>query len=85
MITTLRKKSQITIPSDIIKRLGLSEGDQFDIVEKNGKIVMLPIKTYPASYLKDLKSEVCEIREKIALGEQPVFDNIDALFEELEK
>ena len=47
--------------------------------------MLLPLATYPVSYLDDLKSEVCEIREKIASGEQPVFDNIDELFKELDK
>lgn len=65
--------------------MGLSEGDQFDVIEKDGAIVLLPLATYPVSYLDDLKSEVCEIREKIASGEQPVFDNIDELFKELDK
>ena len=85
MKATLRKKSQITLPSDIVNGMGLSEGDQFDVIEKDGAIVLLTLATYPVSYLDDLKSEVCEIREKIASGEQPVFDNIDELFKELDK
>ena len=69
---------------------GSQEGPLFaglktDVIEKDGAIVLLPLATYPVSYLDDLKSEVCEIREKIASGEQPVFDNIDELFKELDK
>jgi len=40
---------------------------------------------YPTKYIDDLKKEVSDIKEKIASGEQPVFDTVDALFESLEK
>ena len=36
MLTELRTKSQITIPKDIVARLGLHEGDKLEIVEKDG-------------------------------------------------
>ena len=85
MVVTLRKKSQITIPSDIVNKLGLTEGDQFDIVEQNGTILIIPLVTYPAKYLSDIKKEVSEIKKKIASGEQPIFDNVDALFASLDK
>ena len=38
MIATIRKRSQITIPNEIIVKLGLSEGDQLDVMEKDGTI-----------------------------------------------
>ncbi len=85
MIATLRKKSQITLPSDIVTRLGLSEGDQFEVVEKDGTIMLFPLAVYPTKYIDDLKKEISEIKEKIASGEQPIFDTVDALFESLEK
>jgi AbrB family looped-hinge helix DNA binding protein len=34
MIATLRKKNQVTIPATIIKKLGLHEGNDIQIVEK---------------------------------------------------
>ena len=85
MKATLRKKAQITIPSEVISKLGLQEGDQFDIIEKDGTIVLLPLATYPISYINELKNEVCEIREKIKTGEKPEFDNVEDLFKYLEK
>ena len=59
MLTELRTKSQITIPKDIVMKMGLREGDKLEIVEKDGVA-------------------------KIAAGEQPVFDTVDALFEALD-
>ena len=34
MLTELRTKSQITIPKDIVARLGLHEGDKLEIVDE---------------------------------------------------
>jgi AbrB family looped-hinge helix DNA binding protein len=85
MIATLRKRSQITIPVEIIKKLGLSEGDKLDVMEKDGAIMLLPMAVYPTKYIHDLKNEVDEIKARIASGEQPVFDTVDSLFESLEK
>ena len=85
MIATMRKRSQITIPSEIVTKLGLSEGDQLDVVERDGTIVLSPMAVYPTAYINKLRKEVDDIKAKIASGEQPVFDTVDALFESLEK
>lgn len=39
---------------------------------------------YPKKYLDELRSEINEAKAKIAAGEQPVFDTVDALFEALD-
>ena len=85
MIATIRKRSQITLPSEIVIKLGLSEGDQLDVMEQDGAIMLLPMTAYPTKYISDLKKEVSDIKAKIASGEQPIFDTVDALFESLEK
>ena len=84
MLAELRQKSQITIPKDIIVKLGLSEGDKLDIFEKDGTICMMPVVVYPKKYLDELRGEIDEAKAKIASGEQPVFDSVDALFAKLE-
>ena len=38
MLAELRQKSQITIPKEIVEKLGLSEGDKLDIRELDGTI-----------------------------------------------
>ena len=35
MLAELRNRSQITIPAEIIKNLGISEGDKFEVVQKD--------------------------------------------------
>ncbi|SFH07422.1 looped-hinge helix DNA binding domain-containing protein, AbrB family [Desulfotomaculum arcticum] len=43
MITELRKKSQITIPKELVSKLGLKEGDKLEITEKDGVIQIMPV------------------------------------------
>ena len=80
MLAELRQKSQITIPKEIITKLGLSEGDKLDIIEQDGTIRMIPVVVYPKKYLDELHAEIDQAKAKIASGEQPVFDSVDALF-----
>lgn len=84
MLTELRTKSQITIPKDIVRHLGLSEGDKLDVVEKNGVIQIIPVAVYPKKYLDELRGEIDEAKAKVAAGEQPTFDSVDALFQMLD-
>lgn len=84
MLAELRQKSQITIPKEIIVKLGLSEGDKLDIFEKDGSICIMPVAVYPKKYLDELREEISDVKARIASGEQPVFDNVDALFDKLE-
>ena len=68
-----------------ITKLGLVEGDKLNIIERNGEICIVPITVYPKKYLDELKDEISEVKEKMKSGQQPVFHNLDALFERLEE
>ena len=84
MLTELRTKSQITIPKDIVNHLGLAEGDKLEVRGHNGVIQIIPVAVYPKRYLEELRSEIDEAKAKVAAGEQPTFDSVDALFEMLD-
>jgi len=84
MLVELRPKAQVTIPKELVDKLGLSEGDKFDVFENNGTICFMPVAVYPKQYLVALREEIEETKSKIASGKQPVFDDIDALFDKLE-
>ncbi len=45
---------------------------------------MLPVVVYPKKRLDELCGELGGVKAKIASGERPVFDNVDALFAKLE-
>ena len=84
MLIELRQKAQVTIPKEIIVKLGLSEGDKLDIFEKDGSICLMPVVVYPRKYLAELREEISGVKAEIASGEQPVFDSVDALFDKLD-
>jgi AbrB family looped-hinge helix DNA binding protein len=43
MITKLRGRSQITLPSEVVRKLKLSAGDNLDITLEGDKIVIKPV------------------------------------------
>jgi AbrB family looped-hinge helix DNA binding protein len=63
MIIELRKKSQITIPKEIINALKLQEGDQLEISIKNGLIMIEPVAVYSKSYIQKLEKTVMRLNE----------------------
>lgn len=85
MLVELKAKSQVTIPKEIVSLMNLSQGDKFEIIEESGRIVLIPLEVYPKNVIDELKASVEEIKANIDNGERPVFDSIDALFEELDK
>ena len=84
MLAELRKKSQITLPKAIVVELGLSEGDQLDISEKDGVIYLTPVAVYPKKYVEDLQKEVAELKENIRTGKQKTFSSVEDLIHDLE-
>ncbi len=85
MLSELNPHSQITIPAEIIEKLGLVEGDKFEIFAENGMIYIMPVVVYPDEYLKELSEEMAEVEEKIANGTQPVFSDVEEMFKWLEE
>jgi AbrB family looped-hinge helix DNA binding protein len=84
MITEFRKKSQITIPKEVVTKLGLIEGDKLEIIEKDGMIWIMPVVVYTKKYLEELCEEVALMKNKLAQGTQPVFDHVEDLFKQLD-
>ena len=84
-IMELRKKSQVTIPKDVIRKLKLHEGDKFEITEKNGVIYMIPVSIYPKKYVEELEKIAAQTKQGIEDGNIPVFDNFDDMFNSLDE
>ncbi len=70
---------------DIGAELDLSEGDKLELFEMDGTICIKPVTVYPKRYIDELKSEIDATKEKIASGEQSVFDSVDTLLATLEE
>ena len=82
MIVELRKKSQITLPKEIVKELNLQEGDKFDITVEDGKILLEPVAIYPLDYIKRIEKEISILKED-PNHHYDSFSNIDDLVKNL--
>ncbi len=78
-------EQRTTIPKEVVTRLGIKEGDKLEITEKDGVIQLIPVAVYPKKFVDELKTEINDVKAKVKAGNQPVFDSIDSLFDELEK
>lgn len=81
MLAEIRGRSQITIPAEIIKKLGISEGDKFDVIEKDGGIFLCPVIVYPKDKLLKIAKLVKESQTQ--LSEQKSFDTVEDMFADM--
>ena len=81
MLAEIRGRSQITIPAEIIKKMGISEGDKFDIVEKDGGIFLCPVIVYPKSKLMEIAKLIKDSETQIS--NQNSFDTVEDMFADM--
>lgn len=81
MLAEIRGRSQITIPSEIIKKLGISEGDKFDIMERDGGIFLCPVVVYP----KDKIAKIAKILKESEndTKTRTVFESVEDMFSDM--
>jgi len=84
MIVELRKKSQITLPKEIISELNLQEGDHLDISINKGKICLEPVAVYSKAYIEKLEHAVMMINEKPKAYTEGPFSTLEDAIEYLE-
>lgn len=82
MVIELRKKSQITLPKEIVEKLNLEVGDKFEVSIENGSIKLEPVAIYPKEYIFKLVEEIQILREENKVGYDK-FDNVDDLIKSL--
>ena len=82
MIIELRKKSQITLPKEIVKALNLQEGDKFEVTIENGCIRFEPVSIFPKEYIMKLAEEIKVLREDVKLKYNG-FSTVDDLLNSL--
>lgn len=81
MLAEIRGRSQITIPSEIIKKLGISEGDIFDIIEKDGGIFLCPVVIYPKEKITKIAKLLKESEEETK--KQSAFESVEDMFADM--
>jgi AbrB family looped-hinge helix DNA binding protein len=88
MITQLRQRSQVTLPSEIVKKMKLQEGDNLDIVLEDDKIVIKPVLVIDRSqswfWSKKWQEMEKEADEDIRRGQVEKAKNIKELIQKLE-
>lgn len=78
MLVELRGRSQITIPAEITKSIGVSEGDKFEVTAKNGGIFLCPVVVYPKDKLKEIAKIIKETES--VKRDLKVYDNVTEMF-----
>ena len=77
MLAEIRGRSQITIPAEIIKKLGISEGDKFEVMERDGGIFLCPVVVYPKEKIEKLaklvKESAAEVDSKTSESVEDMF------------
>nr|MBQ4318732.1 AbrB/MazE/SpoVT family DNA-binding domain-containing protein [Clostridia bacterium] len=81
MLTELRDRSQITIPASVTKQLGLSKGDKFEIIVKDGGIFLCPVVVLTKRQMEHIDKMLKDAEKGI--DKQPEFDNIDDMLKYL--
>jgi len=79
MLIELRSRSQITLPNEIIKNLGINEGDKFEVVEREGGLFLCPVVVYPKTKLKKI-AKILKEHEKTP---SDVYDSVEGMFKDM--
>ncbi|WP_312652527.1 AbrB/MazE/SpoVT family DNA-binding domain-containing protein [Proteiniclasticum sp.] len=80
MLIEMRGRSQITIPSEIVKNLGIKEGDKFEVIEKDGGIFLCPVVVYPKKEIVRIAKLIKETDVEYKSGGLKSYDDVDKMF-----
>lgn len=87
MITQLRRRSQVTLPSDVVKKMKLHEGDNLDIVVEDDKIIIKPVLVIDRSqswfWSKEWQTAEKEAEEDIEKGRVQKAGDVKELMDKL--
>jgi len=79
MLIEMRARSQITLPNDLIKKLGIREGDKFEVMERDGGVFLCPVVVYPKVKLEKI-AKIIKDHEKSPLN---VYESVEDMFKDL--
>jgi len=87
---TLRKKAQLTLPAEVRAALHVVEGDEVEFtVTESGEVLLRGLAVVPADqrwfWTEDWQAGEREASEQIAAGNLAVHDDVDALFDALDR
>jgi len=79
MLIEMRARSQITLPNEIIKNLGINEGDKFEVMEREGGVFLCPVVVYPKSKLE----KIAKIIKNHENNPTAVYESVGGMFKDL--
>ncbi|HLR79778.1 MAG TPA: AbrB/MazE/SpoVT family DNA-binding domain-containing protein [Bacillota bacterium] len=84
-----KRKSQVTIPHEIVEALNLKEGDDLECRLENGKIVFVPMVSVPRDqawfWTEEWQKEEREIEQQIKDGQLTNPMSLDDTLADLDK
>jgi len=83
MLIEVRGRSQITIPAEMVKNLGIKEGNRFEVIEKDGGIFLCPVVVYPKNEMIRIAKLIKETDADYKSGELKAYDDVDKMFKDM--
>ena len=87
MKVTLRNRNQITLPDKILKELGISQGDDFIAVIKDGHLELIPAMTIPKDeaylFTPYWQEAIRQAEKELAAGDYEEADSVDEMLQKL--
>lgn len=87
MLVEFRHKSQVTIPSELVKKLKLKPGDKLEIEEKDGSLIITPVAVIPRDqmwfYSKEWQNDEQKVEQQIREGRIKTAKSMEELWEGL--
>jgi bifunctional DNA-binding transcriptional regulator/antitoxin component of YhaV-PrlF toxin-antitoxin module len=79
MLIEMRARSQITLPHEITKRLGIGEGAKFEVMERDGGVFLCPVVVYPKAKLEQI-AKIIKDHEK---SPSVVYESVGDMFKDI--
>lgn len=79
----MRARSQITVPSGIVRSLGIQEGDKFEVLQLDGGIFLRPVVIYPKAEMQRVAKLIKETKAEYRAGKLKSYDDVDKMFEDM--
>jgi len=79
MLVEMRARSQLTLPSEITKRMGINEGDRFEVMERDGGVFLCPVIVYPKVKLERIAQIIKEHEKEPSV----IYSSVEDMFNDL--
>jgi len=79
MLVEIRARSQITLPNEITKRMGIIEGDKFEVIERDGGVFLCPVVVYSKTKLEKIAQIIRNHEKEPSI----VYSSVEDMFNDL--